>query len=64
MKPKTMKECPTMYESMEVLRHLHSSVTEENALVSRVRIFSKIEKKTDIFLKLHFDSTDAETPGR
>jgi hypothetical protein len=36
MKPKTMKECPTMYESMEVLRHLHTSVTEENVLVPRV----------------------------
>ncbi|KAK4015015.1 TBC1 domain family member 10A [Daphnia magna] len=36
MKPKTMKECPTMYESMEVLRNLHSSVTEENVLVSRM----------------------------
>lgn len=42
MKPKTMKECPTMYESMEVLRNLHSSVTEENVLVSRVRICFKI----------------------
>jgi len=25
-----------MYESMEVLRHLHTSVTEENVLVPRV----------------------------
>lgn len=35
-RPKAMKECPTMYESMELLRHLHPSITEENALVSRV----------------------------
>ena len=47
MKPKTMKECPTMYESMEVLRHLHSSVTEENVLVPRVIYTSLLQNLYD-----------------
>ena len=67
MKAKTMKDCPTMYESMEVLRHLHSSVTEENVLVPRVRISStcaKVRVLTSIFwqqmLKLPINEEDME----
>jgi len=37
-KSKTIKDCPTMYESMEVLRHLEPTVTDENLLVSRVTL--------------------------
>lgn len=37
-KTKTIKQCPTMYESMEILRHLEPSVTDENLLVSRVNL--------------------------
>ena len=36
-KSKTIKDCPTMYESMEVLRHLEPAITDENLLVSRVK---------------------------
>ena len=56
-----------MYESMEVLRHLHSSVTEENVLVPRVRISStcaKVRVLTSIFwqqmLKLPINEEDME----
>ena len=35
-KPKTLKECPTMYESVDLLRHLPPSVTDEVSLVPRV----------------------------
>ena len=35
-KTKTLKECPTMYETVDLLRHLPPSVTDENALVARV----------------------------
>ena len=56
-----------MYESMEVLRHLHSSVTEENVLVPRVRISSTCAKSACIYfffgqqmLKLPINEEDME----
>jgi len=35
-KSTTIKACPTMYESMDVLRHLKPAVTDEEFLVSQM----------------------------
>lgn len=57
-RPKAMKECPTMYESMDLLRHLHPSVTEENALVSRVSVV-QCSTSPQLVNTPYFDAIDA-----
>lgn len=37
-KSSVIKACPTMYESMDLLRHLPSTITDEDFLVSHVRM--------------------------
>ena len=36
MKSGVMKQCPTMFESMDVLRHLNQNITEERYLIGQV----------------------------
>jgi hypothetical protein len=38
-KASVMKQCPTMYETVDVLRHLQPGITDENFLIPQVNCY-------------------------